>query len=127
MDVNSTACWVVGESLLTTKLQRDLLQQKSLECVLHLFIKYLYCTNGLSNDAKINCLANYTLLARTDNNKIKNSPPSIYRHLMTKDEKDLDKILSSQFCFMEMFNDNYDLFLQKRAKLLCEKALDLTN
>ncbi len=63
MDVNSTACWVVGESFLTTKLQRDLLQQKSLECVLHLFIKYLYCTNGLSNDAKINCLANYTLLA----------------------------------------------------------------
>ncbi|MBE9231608.1 DUF262 domain-containing protein [Cuspidothrix issatschenkoi LEGE 03284] len=104
----------------------NVLSQGNLKERHHIFPK-AYLKKLEFEDAKINCLANYTLLARTDNNKIKNSPPSIYRHLMTKDEKDLDKILSSQFCFMEMFDDNYDLFLQKRAKLLCEKALDLTN
>ena len=71
---------------------------------------------------QINCLANFTILSRTDNNKIKNKPPSEYKLLMPNDSQTLEKILKTHFCNIEVFNDDYDAFLHSRTKLLLEKA-----
>ena len=71
---------------------------------------------------QINCLANFTILSRTDNNKIKNKPPSEYKLLMPSDSQALEKILKTHLCSMDMFNDDYDAFLHSRTKLLLEKA-----
>ena len=36
---------------------------------------------------------------------------------MTTDKQVLADILSTHFCFSEMFNDDYETFIKKRAKL----------
>ena len=77
------------------------------------------------NKEKINCFANFTFLSRTDNNKIKNKPPSKYKLLMPRDEVTFKNILKTHFCTIEMFDDNYDNFLHLRTQLLLEKAHEL--
>lgn len=74
---------------------------------------------------QINCLANFTILARTDNNKIKNKPPSDYNSLMPQDPEKLENILRSHLCDGSVFKDNYDSFLNSRTKLLLEQAKKL--
>ena len=74
---------------------------------------------------QINCLANFTILSRADNNKIKNKPPSKYKLLMPSDQETLENIVTTHFCTTDMFNDSYDNFLNSRTKLLLEKAQEL--
>ena len=71
---------------------------------------------------QINCLANFTILSRTDNNKIKNKPPSQYKLLMPKEPNILENILKTHLCNVDVFDDNYDNFLKSRTKLLLEQA-----
>ncbi|MEH1812342.1 MAG: hypothetical protein V7K26_22210 [Nostoc sp.] len=75
---------------------------------------------------KSTCLANFSLLARTDNNKIKDKSPSSYRPEMPADNTILEKILSTHFCPTNMFADDYDSFLVSRADLLIKKAKELS-
>lgn len=91
----------------------------------HIFPK-AYLENLGNSDEKINCLANYSLLARTDNNKIKDKSPSQYRAEMPADNTVLEKILSTHFCPTNMFADDYDSFLVSRAELLLIKAKELS-
>ena len=67
-------------------------------------------------------MANFTIVARTNNNKIKNKPPSEYKSLMPEDGGTLDKILGFHLCDANVFNDDYDNFLKSRTKLLLEQA-----
>ncbi|WP_342597766.1 DUF262 domain-containing protein [Cyanobacterium aponinum UTEX 3222] len=90
----------------------------------HIYPKaYLNRINKYSSK-QINCLANFCILSRTDNSKIKDNPPHKYRDLMPKDETELEKILASQFCFSEMFDHQYayEVFIGKRAEILANKA-----
>ncbi|MBD2440852.1 hypothetical protein [Nostoc sp. FACHB-110] len=91
----------------------------------HIFPK-AYLESLGNSDEKINCLANYSLLARTDNNKIKDKSPSQYRSEMPADNTILEKILSTHFCPTNMFADDYDSFLVSRAELLLIKAKELS-
>ena len=77
------------------------------------------------DDTEINCLANFCMQSRIDNNKLGGRAPSDYRSEMPEDDERFHQILESNFCFPEMFNDDYDTFLQKRAKLLVKKAKEL--
>lgn len=89
----------------------------------HIYPKsYLEKINQRYTKEKINCLANFTILSRTDNNTIKNRPPSKYRTLMPNDSQELEQILKTHLCTMSMFNDDYDVFLESRTKLLLERA-----
>jgi hypothetical protein len=91
----------------------------------HIFPKAYLEKSGKYDAKQINCLANFSILARTDNNKINNKAPSIYKNEMPPTDQKLREILSTHFCPVEMFNDNYDNFLNLRAKLLLEKAQTL--
>ena len=93
----------------------------------HIFPKdYLEGLNKYK-DNQINCLANFSLLARTDNNKIKNLPPSKYRLLMPADTKIFDEIIATHFCPANAFeDDDYESFLRLRSELLLQKAKELS-
>ncbi len=93
----------------------------------HIFPKgYLKKLDCNYQDGQINCLANFSILSRTDNNKIKDKAPSQYINEMPSDNQVLANILSTHFCFDEMFKDDYDTFLDKRAQLLLAKAKELS-
>ncbi len=94
----------------------------------HIFPKaYLEKVGFKDKDEQINCLANFSILSRTDNNKIKDQPPSKYRTAMPIDNQVLENILTKHFCCTDMFNDDYNSFLNARAELLLQKAKDLSN
>ncbi|MBW4688014.1 MAG: DUF262 domain-containing protein [Komarekiella atlantica HA4396-MV6] len=93
----------------------------------HIFPKaYLKSLGDKYTDDQIKCLANFSILSRTDNNKIKDNPPSEYRIKMPKDSQVLENILTKHFCFTDMFSDDYDSFLKARSELLLKKAEDLS-
>lgn len=92
----------------------------------HIFPKaYLKSLGDKYKDAQINCLANFSILSRSDNNKIKDQPPSKYLSEIPINNQELEKILVTHFCSTEMFNDDYDSFLNSRAKVLLERAKKL--
>ncbi|QIZ71943.1 DUF262 domain-containing protein [Oxynema aestuarii] len=92
----------------------------------HIFPK-AYLERKRCDKKDINCLANFCMLSRSDNNTIKDSPPSDYcQNKMSKDVGEREKILESNFCSItEMLNDDFNTFLKKRAELLCNKAIEL--
>jgi hypothetical protein len=93
----------------------------------HIFPKaYLESLTSNYQDEQINCLANFSLLARTDNNKIKDKSPSKYRAEMPADNQILEKILATHFCPTNLFTDDYDKFLLSRAELLLKTAKELS-
>lgn len=93
----------------------------------HIFPKaYLKSLGERYKDDRINCLANFSILSRTDNNQIKDQPPSRYRSEMPVKQQVLEEILATHFCSKEMFNDDYDSFLKSRAQLLLAKAEQLS-
>jgi hypothetical protein len=93
----------------------------------HIFPKaYLKSFGDKYKDEQINCLANFSILSRTDNNKIKDQPPSKYRSEMPVDNQELAKILATHFCCDDMFKDDYDSFLKSRAALLLARAEELS-
>ncbi|MCT7984131.1 hypothetical protein NG796_12575 [Laspinema sp. A4] len=91
----------------------------------HIFPRSFLSSLGIS-DNDINCLANLSILARNDNNKINDSPPNEYRISMPSDPITFQKIMSTHFCPIEPFLENdYNRFLQIRAELLFQKAKEL--
>lgn len=92
----------------------------------HIFPKAYLASLSKYKDDKINCLSNFTLLARTDNNKIKNRPPSEYRAAMPDDADTFDKIIATHLCPASAFKDDYDNFLVSRSELLLQKAKELS-
>ncbi len=93
----------------------------------HIFPKaYLKSLGDRYKEEQINCLANFSILSRTDNNKIKDQPPSRYRSEMPVDNQVLEKILATHFCSTGMFNDDYDSFLKSRAESLVARAEELS-
>lgn len=93
----------------------------------HLFPKaYLESLVGKYRDEQINCLANFSVLARSDNNKIKAQPPSKYKAEMPIDNQILSEILTTHFCPDNVFIDDYESFLTSRAELLLKKAKELS-
>ncbi|MBC6477493.1 MAG: DUF262 domain-containing protein [Hormoscilla sp. GM7CHS1pb] len=103
----------------------DVLSQGNRKEFHHIFPK-AYLQKGLKEDSdnQINCLANFCILSRTDNNEIKDSPPSEYISKISK-----DKILKSHFCFEvlhELLNNDFESFLDKRASLLFNRVRELS-
>ncbi len=92
---------------------------------------HIYPKSYLENLSKdytreqINCLANFTILSRSDNNKITNKPPSEYKLMMPNEAEKLERILKTHLCNANMFNDNYDNFLKSRTNILIDKAKKL--
>ncbi|HBK97968.1 MAG TPA: hypothetical protein DD001_11935 [Microcoleaceae bacterium UBA10368] len=93
----------------------------------HIFPKDYLAKLDKYKDNQINCLSNFSLLARTDNNKITNKRPSQYRSLMPTDPKIFNEIIATHFCPANAFtDDDYDSFLVSRSELLLQKAKELS-
>ncbi|WP_035494145.1 DUF1524 domain-containing protein, partial [Baaleninema simplex] len=92
----------------------------------HIFPKSYLQNLEKYKDDEINCLANFALLSRSDNNKIKNKQPSKYRIEMPDCEESFQQIISTHFCPANAFiDDDYDSFLVSRSELLLNKASEL--
>lgn len=105
---------------------QDVLSQGNRKEFHHIFPKAYLESLKKYKDEQINCLANFSLLARTDNNKIKNLPPSEYRTQMPANEETFQKIIATHLCPDNAFTDDYDSFLESRAQLLLQKAKELS-
>jgi hypothetical protein len=106
---------------------QDVLSQGNRKEFHHIFPKTYLGSLPKYKDDQINCLANFTLLARTDNNKIKNQPPSKYCTEMPANDQTFQKIIATHLCPANAFtDDNYDTFLVSRANLLLKKAKELS-
>ena len=106
---------------------QDVLSQGNRKEFHHIFPKAYLGSLQKYKDDQINCLANFSLLARTDNNRIKNQPPSKYRTEMPANAQTFQEIIATHLCPANAFtDDNYDDFLVARAELLLEKAKELS-
>jgi hypothetical protein len=105
---------------------QDVLSQGNRKEFHHIFPKAHLQRLEKYKDEQINCLANFSVLSRTDNNKIKDQSPSKYRSEMPTDDQILDQILATHFCPINVFTDDYESFLTSRAELLLKKAKELS-
>jgi hypothetical protein len=86
--------------------------------------KFVSKLQGILYD--VNCLANLCFMSRADNNSLGGSAPSIYRTKMDQ-RKDVQlKIVSSAFCYPNtLFADDFNAFIDERAKILSAEASKL--
>jgi len=59
---------------------------------------------------RIGCLANLSIISRTDNNAIRSKWPSAYKELMPQDDDALHEILRSAITPSEVFDDDFETF-----------------
>ncbi|WP_169732017.1 DUF262 domain-containing protein [Glycomyces arizonensis] len=86
--------------------------------------KYLTKNEIEDNPKRISCLANMAFISRVDNRKILDKAPSEYRNLMPKD---VSRISDAALLPPELFADNWNEYLTKRAKALAGAANLLLN
>lgn len=66
-----------------------------------------------------NCLANFCFLSRSENKDLGGDSPSIYRSKMAAN---VEEILSSAYCPQNLFEDNFNDFIEARASMLVQAA-----
>lgn len=84
----------------------------------HIFPKAYLRTKGYA-DNEINCLVNFCFMSKSDNNALGGNAPSVYRGKMPNK---IDEILTSSFCSIDMFEDDYDKFKNSRVIKLIDKV-----
>jgi len=105
---------------------QDVLSQGNRKEFHHIFPKAYLQNLPQYKDDKVNYLSNFTLLSRTDNNKIQSLSPGKYRNQMPADAQTFQRIIASHFCPDNAFTDDYDNFLVSRSELLLQKAEELS-
>lgn len=89
------------------------------------FVKKKYF--GLSGHAAVydvNCLANFCIISRVDNNRLRGDAPSEYAALMPKGAG-LKSILDGALCPESLLSDDFNLFIWERATMLAARANSL--
>ncbi len=109
----------------TTVSLQNVLSQGNRNEFHHIFPKSYLKKLEIYEDNQINCLANFAIISRTDNKKISDQSPNQYKSLMPNDQTKLQSILSTHFCDLTMFEDDYNKFLQNRSEVLFEFAKEL--
>jgi hypothetical protein len=71
------------------------------------------------DDDETNCLANFAIITRAENREIRAKAPSEYRKLMPAN---IDAIATSAYLPDSLWEDNAELFLFERSKLLAAAA-----
>lgn len=90
----------------------------------HVFPKdHLEKTLKIQERSKQFMLANFAFLSQTDNRKIKNRAPSVYKNEIPNDK--LDEILDAALIPKGSLDKDYFGFIDERAKLLADKATQL--
>ncbi len=86
----------------------------------HLFPKKILNKSLATKD--VNCLTNFAIISRADNNKIGGRSPSDYKSLM---QGDVEQIMEHALCPMNLFDDDYKKFVAARSDLLVARAKQL--
>ena len=104
---------------------RDVLQKYNKKEFHHIFPKAFVATLE-STVNNVNCLANYCILSRVDNNHLGGDRPSEYREKMNDN---VNEILKSAACDEDVFDDNFDNYMYSRSnelmnisQRLCDEA-----
>ncbi|MEU6385551.1 DUF262 domain-containing protein [Streptomyces bauhiniae] len=84
----------------------------------HLFPKKFLAESN-TPDALVNCLANFCVLSRSENNQIGGARPSVYKSLMPGEVTD---ILASAVCPNSLFSDDFGKFIDERSEMLAAEA-----
>ncbi len=88
----------------------------------HLYPQAHLKTNGFSAQ-EINRLANFVFMSSQDNKTLGGSAPSVYRgHMSTIS---IPKILERAHCPASLFDDDFEAFVEERAKMLVAAARDV--
>ena len=85
----------------------------------HLYPRSYLNSIGVSK-GDINKLANFAFLSASDNKTLGGSAPSLYKVKMNHDS--IAEVLESASCPTSLFDDDYEKFLDDRAKLLLAHA-----
>lgn len=87
----------------------------------HVFPRKFLTDNGIQNK-EINCLSNFVMLAKADNNKLGGGPPSSYKKEMPTSPESLRLIFSKGLCPDDIFHDDFEKFKIERSKILLVKS-----
>jgi hypothetical protein len=90
----------------------------------HVYPRKFLISKGFPNK-EINCLTNFVMLSKADNNKLGGNAPSEYRDSMTSNSESLRLILSKALCPEDIFHDDYSQFKTERTRMLLSKANQL--
>ena len=90
----------------------------------HVYPRKYLIERGYSN-RDLNCIANFVLLSKADNNKLGGNAPSIYRKVMRSNDEAVRLILKRSLCPLDIFHDDYTRFLDARTIILLDKAKQL--
>jgi hypothetical protein len=84
----------------------------------HLFPQAYLRGVGFDNN-RINALANFCILSASDNKKVGSRAPSVYRKNLAQNVSD---ILDSNIIPKNLFDDNYEEFVNERSQMLVDAA-----
>lgn len=73
-------------------------------------------------EESINALVNFCFISSIDNKVIGKKKPSAYRIKMPSEAEQLDEVLASAFCDTDMFDDDFESFVQRRSEALALEA-----
>ncbi|MCL2043910.1 MAG: DUF262 domain-containing protein [Treponema sp.] len=90
----------------------------------HVFPKQYLKSLNVRND-RINCLCNFVIIAKSDNNTLGGNPPSIYKKYLPNNKESIRLILKKALCPENIFQDDYDKFLEDRVEILIKQAKKL--
>lgn len=103
---------------------RDVLQAYNRKEFHHLYPQ-AYLRDQGREPREINALANFVFMSSADNKELGGVAPSIYRSKI--DTGALPKILEHSYCPAELFDDDFDEFVVRRARTLVDIARRLAN
>ncbi|MEM9830490.1 MAG: DUF262 domain-containing protein [Bacteroidota bacterium] len=102
---------------------RDVLQNYNKKEFHHIVPKaYVNQLSNVRND--VNCLSNFCIISKSDNNWLGGVKPSEYK---TRMASNIDDVLASAVCDDSLFEDNFDEFVENRTLQLMEIANRLMN
>lgn len=107
--------FVTGSSISLREVLRDYNRNQ-----FHHLYPRAFLRDSKQNTYDDSCLANFCFLSTSDNNIISDNPPSIYKSNLP--QENIDEILEHAICPPSLFNDDYKVFIEERAKLLAAEA-----
>lgn len=81
---------------------------------------FLKSQPGLKHD--VNCMANFCFLSRSENLTLGGTAPSLYKSKMAVN---IDQIMKSAYCPPNLFDDDFNQFIETRAALLAQAVQPL--
>ncbi len=100
---------------------RKVLQENNSNEFHHIFPRAYLRSLGKS-EREMNCLANFCILSKADNNKLSGDKPSLYLKRLSPNH---DKVFKSAFITDILYTNNFEKFIDERSEILWKNAKKL--